>query len=223
MSSNITPTEEVKTLQYDLGLVRARCHEWRGQAEMLSTQKVTLEEQKKTLLAQEEVLAKAQVVLQRLEDTWRGRYEVALAALGSQGLNAVFTDATYELLLESSIKRGVSNLDIVLVKDGQRVRLKGGSGGSVVQVLSYLLRHLTTTSHHPALRRLEALDEPFSMVAAEQRPALCALIKEITQRLGFQLLFSSHEDELLDAADMAYLVHPGGRMEQLKSNQEERA
>jgi hypothetical protein len=61
------------------------------------------------------------------------------------------------------------------------------------------------------------------MVAAEQRPALCAMVKEITQRLGFQLLFSSHEDELLDAADMAYLVHPGGRIEKLKSSMEDRA
>jgi DNA repair exonuclease SbcCD ATPase subunit len=214
---------DLTQLQSALSTVRQRVHEWKGQAELLRTQQTDHQGRKDELEAQGEVKVKALAVLQRLEETWRGKYEAALAALGSQGLSAVFTAGKYELLLESNIKRGVSNLDLVLVKDGQRVRLKGGSGGSVVQVLAYLLRHLMTTSHQPNLRHLEALDEPFSMVAAEQRPALCTMVKEITQRLGFQLLFSSHEDELLDAADMAYLVHPGGRIEQLKSSMEDRA
>lgn len=213
----------VNSLQQELNGCRQRCHEYRGQAELLGTQKATLEERKGTEEAQEALSGKALEVLRRLEETWRGKYEAGLAALGSQGLNTVFTSDNYEVLLESSVKRGVSNLDIALVKNGQRVRLKGGSGGSVMQVLAYLLRHLTTTSHHPELRRLEALDEPFSAVAQEQRPALCALIKEMTQRLGFQFLFSSHEDELADVADVVVLIHPGGRVEQLKSSQEERA
>jgi hypothetical protein len=190
---------------------------------MLHDQEVRELVRQKSMREREELLAKVLVVLQKLEATWRGRYEAALAALGSQGLNAVFTDAEYELLLESTIKRGVSSLDIVLVKDGQRVRLKGGSGGSVVQVLAYLLRHLMTVSQRPELRRFEALDEPFAMVRAAQRPALGAMVKDITQRLDFQLLFSSDEDELVDAADVVILVHPGGKVEKLKSGQEDRA
>ncbi|KKN83889.1 hypothetical protein LCGC14_0295420 [marine sediment metagenome] len=212
-----------QSLQQSVNQMKQRCAEWRGQAELLQTQQTKLLEQQGTAQAQVDLLTQAQQVLQLLEETWRGRYETALAAIGSQGLNAVFIEDEYELLLESTMRRGVSNLDIILVKNGERVRIKGGSGGSVVQVLSYLLRHLMTTSHHPALRRLEALDEPFSMVAAEQRPALCSMVQEITQRLDFQLLFSSHEDELLDAADVAYLVRPGGVVERLKSSQEERA
>jgi hypothetical protein len=197
--------------------------EWKGQATLLRTQQDDHKKWRAEFEARSALKAKALVVLQKLEATWRGRYEAALAALGSQGLNAVFTDAEYELLLESTIKRGVSSLDIVLVKDGQRVRLKGGSGGSVVQVLAYLLRHLMTVSQRPDWRRFEALDEPFAMVRAAQRPALGAMVKDITQRLDFQLLFSSDEDELVDAADVVILVHPGGKVEQLKSGQEDRA
>jgi DNA repair exonuclease SbcCD ATPase subunit len=67
------------------------------------------------------------------------------------------------------------------------------------------------------------LDEPFSMMAQAQRPALCALMRDITESLGFQLLFSSHEDELLDAADVALQVHPGGKVESLKISKGDRA
>ena len=90
----------------------------------------------------------ALVVLQLLEETWRGQYEDAISQLGSQGINSVFTEE-YEVLLESSIKRGVASLDIVLVKNGKRQRIRGGSGGSVVQVLAYLLRYFLTTSQTP--------------------------------------------------------------------------
>lgn len=215
-------SDELATLRTKLGPCRQRIHEWRGQAQLLGTQKETLQQQRDELQAKAELKAKAQVVLQRLEDTWRGKYEAVVGGLGSQGLNTVFTAGQYEVLLESNVKRGVANLDIVLVKDGQRVRLKGGSGGSVVQVLAYLLRHFMTSSHRPDLRHLMALDEPFSMVRGEQRPALGALVKEITQRLGFQFLFSSDEDELVDVADVVIRIHSGGRVEQLKSPQEER-
>lgn len=218
-----TLSEELVLWQKELAACSRRCYAYRGQAELLRSQQLTLEDRKTSLEAQQELSGKALEVLLLLEETWRGRYEAGLAGLGSQGLNAVFTSDDYEVVLESNVKRGVSNLDIALIKNGQRVRLIGGSGGSVVQVLAYLLRHLTTTSHRPALRLLEALDEPFSMLNVEQRPALCALVKEITQRLGFQLLFSSHEDELADAADVVVLIHPGGKVEQLKSGDEDRS
>ncbi len=173
--------------------------------------------------AQGTLLEKAQQVLQLLEATWRGKYQEALAALGSQGLNVVFTDDTYEVLLESTVKRGVTNLDIILVKNGERVRLKGGSGGSVVQVLAYLLRHIMTISHRPPLRKLKALDEPFSMLNRAQRPALGEMVKDITQRLDFQLIFSSDEDELVDVADMVIQVNPGGKVECIKQGTEDRS
>ncbi len=215
-------TDDVAQLRASLDTFAVRVHRWRGQGELFEGQKDTLADQKAAAAEQEDVQKKALVVLRRLEETWRGHYEKALAALGGQGVNAVFTDDTYEVLLESTIKRGVASLDIILVKNGKRVRLKGGSGGSVVQVLAYLLRHFMTTSQHPDWRRLEALDEPFNMVAEAQRPALCQMVKEITERLGFQLLFSSHEDELLEAADVAYLVEPGGKLKTLKSPAEDR-
>ncbi|KKL47291.1 hypothetical protein LCGC14_2337000 [marine sediment metagenome] len=214
---------DIIALQRELTTVRQRCHGWRGQATMLHDRQAEHRNNQERSAHEIDVLEKAQQVLQLLETTWRGKYQEALAALGSQGLNAVFTNDTYEVLLESTVKRGVTNLDIILVKNGERVRLKGGSGGSVVQVLSYLLRHIMTISHRPELRKLKALDEPFSMLNRAQRPALGELVKDITQRLDFQLIFSSDEDELVDVADVVIQVHPGGRVECVKTKEEDRS
>ncbi len=214
--------DAIQTLASDLGAIRSTLSEGRGKEAHIQQEIVTVETSREKAQARVSALEPAQEVLEHLEKTWAGQYEEKLGAIGSMGLNAVFPDNEYEVLLEHTTKRGTANLDIVLVKDGQRVRLKGGSGGSIVQLLAYLLRHLTTVSPHPPLRLLEVLDEPFSMVAEAQRPALCALMRDITQRLGFQLLFSSHEDELLDAADTALLIHRGGKVEKLKVSKGDR-
>ncbi len=211
------------TLASDLRTLRGTFAEWRGQEAHIQQTLATAKAGLKTAEERVAVLEPAQEVLERLEETWAGQYEKKLGAIGSMGLNAVFPRNHYEVLLEHTTKRGTANLDIILVKDDKRVRLKGGSGGSIVQLLAYLLRHLTTVSPHPPLRLLEVLDEPFSMIAQAQRPALCALMRDITERLGFQLLFSSHEDELLDAADTALHVHPGGKVENLKVSKGDRA
>lgn len=201
--------------------IRRRLHEWEGQASLLRSKEVTLKDDESTHRQQEELHEKALSILQELEGTWRGKYEAALAALGSQGLSSIWGDDR-QVVLDSTIKRGVANLDVALVKGGERVRLKGGSGGSVVQVLASILRVLTALSN-PNWRLLFVLDEPFSMVATQQRPALCELVRGLQQRLGFQLIFSSHEDELLEAADTAYFIRGDGQgtADQLKTLEKE--
>ena len=191
------------------GRIRRQLHEWSGQAGLLRSKQLTLMVDEERHRSQSGLYEKARVVLQELEGTWRGKYEAALAALGSQGLSSIWGDKR-EVVLESSVKRGIAHLDLALVKDGKRVRLKGGSGGSVNQVLAVILRVLTTLSN-PTQRLFFALDEPFSQVAAAQRPAVCELVQGLREQLGFQLVVAAHEEELADAGDVVYQILGDGR------------
>ncbi len=109
-----------------------------------------------------------------------------------------------------------------LITNGLETDIIGAKGGSVVNVFSTLLRFLFTLSNTPELRRILVLDEPFSMVSAEYRPALCSMLQEMCERLGFQLLFTSHEEELVESADTAYVIVKDGKgtLERLKSPEE---
>ena len=48
------------------------------------------------------------------------------------------------------------------------------------------------------------------------------MLREMAGRLGFQLLFSSHEEELVESADTAYVIVKDGKgtLEKLKSPEE---
>ena len=152
----------------------------------------------------------ATTILSELEKTWRGSFEEGLASVAGEGLSAVF-NKDMVVGLETTTKRSSAFTDITLTTDGLKTRVKGAKGGSVAQVFAAQLRQLMTLSHRPEGRRLLALDEPFSMVSVEFRPALCAMLREMSTTLGFQWLFSSHEEEMLDAADVAYRIEPDGK------------
>ena len=201
----------------------AKVSAWQGQAELLQSEISSTKKEITSLQSTVSDHEEAIVILQELEKTWRGSFEEALASLGGQGLSAVF-DKEIEVILESSIKRGVASLDIALITEGLRTGIKGAKGGSVAQVLAVLLRILLTISSRPALRPLLILDEPFSQVSAEFRPALCEMLRNIIGRLDAQYIFTSHEDELTDAADTVYQIKADGKgtAVQLKSREEVR-
>lgn len=213
----------VSQLQQEVDQILRQVHVWEGQYELLDRQRRESLAKRHELQEEEVTHDSALAVLQELESAWRGKYEDALAALGGQSLSTIW-DKPYDVKLETTIKRGVAYLDIVLVKDGKRVRIKGGSGGSIAQVLGATLAIIVTLSHSPALRPLLVWDEPFNMVAAAQRPALCAVLRELTDRLELQSLMSAHEEELLDAADTAYNILPDGKgtADRVKSSYSER-
>ena len=209
---------ELRTTSREL---RSKVAAWQGQAELLQSEIEEAHQEIDILNNRVDDHKEAIVILQELEKTWRGSFEEALASLGGQGLSAVFAKEM-EVVLESSIKRGVASLDLALITEGLRTRIKGAKGGSVAQVLAVLLRILLTISSRPPLRPLLILDEPFSQVSAEFRPALCEMLRNIIERLDAQYIFTSHEDELTDAADTVYQIKADGKgtAVQLKSREE---
>lgn len=215
--------EEVAHLNQEADGILRQVHGWEGEYRILDRQRTEGLTKRNALHTFEKLYSGSLVVLQELESGWRNTYEQALAALGAQSLSTIW-EKPFEVKLETTIKRGVAYLDIVLVKNGKRVRIKGGSGGSVAQVLGVTLRLILTLSATLSLRPLLVLDEPFNMVAAAQRPALCAVLRKLADSLGVQFLMSAHEDELMDAADVAFnIIDDGaGSAEQVKGHYTER-
>ena len=177
-------------------------------------------------------LTEAQQILQNLEGSWRREFETRLAALVSHGLTAVFGEPL-ALKVENRIVRGVLSTELSLIRgtgtDAIETPVLGASGGSVVNVLSLLLRVLLVISARPPLRRILLLDEPFAFADEYEMPgALSSLIRELAERLDLQFIIVSHEPALVDAADMAYEVTRGSgegsaKIKAIKDRTKERA
>jgi len=204
--------QKTKVIAFTLRTAQAQLERWRGQADLLDQQ---IGEAHDCFLRETtgaELHKAALAILQSLEQKWRGAFEKSLAGVVSEGLTTVF-GRPLRIEVETKLVRGVSSSKIILYDGDLKIEdpLKA-DGGSLVEVMDFLLRILLTLSVRPPLRRLLLLDEPFSHVSAEYRPALCQLLQEMTKRLELQVApLVSHEPEMADAADLTYLVEkPGG-------------
>lgn len=208
-------TDDINVVAFGLRTAKTQVERWRGQAELLDRQAEETQRAHAALTHDAEIHKEALVILQSLEKKWRGAFEQALATVVSEGLSAVF-GRPITISIESKLARGVASVNITMTDGDVTTSILGAEGGSVVNVVSFLLRVLLTISVRPPLRRLLVLDEPFSHVSTEYRPALCQLLREMAQRLEIQIVLVSHEEELADAAIVTYLVEKPGDEAEVK-------
>jgi DNA repair exonuclease SbcCD ATPase subunit len=138
-------------------------------------------------IAQAEIIAIAQAiqtgVLGQIEE------------LVTHALQYVF-DETYAFRVLLVEKRGKTEVQFVVVKDGMELDPLTGCGGGVADVVSFALR-LAAIVMHPTRtrRRLLLLDEPFKFLNVARRPAAAALLETLADKLDFQLILVTHDDE----------------------------
>ena len=191
-----------------------------GRRSLLQEQAASVLERKESAESLQETLTLALAVLQELEQAWRRSFEQRLSSVGSEGLSAVF-GADIKMRVESKTFRDATSMKLMLIEDGIEIdEPADGTGGSVVMVQDVLLKILMLVSL-PGLERVLVLDEPFRMIEARHLPALGQLLRQMWEQLGVQTIFTSHEPEMLDAADVAYEVRDG-TVKRIKSQYEER-
>ncbi len=162
-------------------------------------------------------------VLKEVEQNWRRSSEQTLADIISRGLSGVF-DEEIKVTIESKVVRDTTSMTLKLEQRGVQIgNIIEGTGGSIVSVLNVLLLVWMLINVKPPLTRVLVLDEPFRMVESRHLPAIGQLLRELNERLGIQFIISSHEPELMDAADIVHEVQTDGTVKTIKTKQEEHA
>ena len=165
------------------------------------------------------------MALEEMERSWRRQFEEKLAALVSHGLTAVFGEETV-VSIEAGTKRGATSMALKLEQEGVRLgNIIDSTGGSIVSVLSVLLRVMLTVSVRPPLRRLIVLDEPLhGAVDPSHIPTFGTLLRELSDRLNLQFIVVAHETDLEEYSDVVYEVvktDSAAHVRQLKAQNEE--
>lgn len=174
-----------------------------------------------------ELLDQVTTMLQGLEAAWQKNFQTSVAKVISRGLTLVFEEPM-ELKIVTSIKRDVTVAEFKIVQgegdDQIESDILGAKGGTVIALVNVLVRALLVLSARPTLRRILILDEPFGLADDTYIPAFGTLLRELCDRLGFQIIIVSHEHALIDVADYAYEAHKtpkkGTSFRQLRSKNE---
>ena len=129
-----------------------------------------------------------------------------ISEIATLALDAVFDDP-YELeVVFTDERRGKTECDIWLVKNDMRAEPLTSTGHGPADITSLALLISVWSLRKPRTRPLLLLDEPMKAISPDLRQAASAMLKEISSRLGIQVIMVTHEKALVEAADKVFEI-----------------
>jgi DNA repair exonuclease SbcCD ATPase subunit len=146
-------------------------------------------------------LEKAQVFLQKVAQDTQEQLKIHVEDIVQLALDAIFPDR-YIFEIQFNIAYGKTTAELVFIskQSGHIVDPMVASGGGVVDVCSFALR-LACWTLSRGVDKVIILDEPFRFLSKNLQERAGMLLKELSDKLGIQIILITHLDALIDAAD----------------------
>lgn len=186
--------------------VRHILEQRKGQQNQLNINRLEQRNQIKLLSVKAKACEEAQMIIQAVAQLTQKQLEYHVAELVTLAMAAVFDDP-YSLSVDFVQRRGRTETDLLFVRNGQHIDPLTASGGGAVDVASFALRvALWSLAVSPTTATL-VLDEPLKWLKGGSLPSKGALmIKEISAKLGIQIIMISHIPDQIDGADSIITV-----------------
>ena len=131
--------------------------------------------------------------------------QVHIGDVTTLALEAVYDDP-YQLQADFCQRRNKTECDLFFTRGGERVDPLDASGGGAVDVAAFALRVASWSMRRPRSRALLVFDEPLKHLSSDKMPLAGEMLKQISARLGLQMLIVTHSEELAEAADRTFRV-----------------
>lgn len=171
---------------------------------LLTQQAEELEEKVSILQEDVNTYSKARWVLSEVTRLTQERIKEYIESLTTMAIRAVF-GGDFEFLVDFKISRNKSECFFFLKKDGYEYVPKDDEGGGLLDVTSVVLRIVLYSLEKPRKRNVIILDEPFRFLGRLTSKA-GEMVKEVSKRVGMQIIMITHESELADLGDKSFLV-----------------
>jgi len=125
--------------------------------------------------------------------------------LVSLALAAVY-GPEYSFELEFSIRRNQSEATPWVLRNGERFSPREEVGGGILDICSLALRLALWSLKVPRTAPVFILDEPAKWLSADKQAAFGRLLKEVSEKLGVQIIVVSHSRGIIECGDKTYEV-----------------
>lgn len=196
----------MKILMFDIKSIQKILEQRKGKVSQLKSDLMVQRRRTRKLEKKAKACEEAQLIIQTVAQLTQKQLEYHVAELVTLAMGAVFDDP-YELSIEFSQRRGRTETDLRFIRDGQSIDPLTASGGGAVDIASFALRvslwSLAISKTRPTL----ILDEPLKWLKGGELPIKGALmIKEISKKLGLQIIMVSHIPGQIEGADQINTV-----------------
>lgn len=161
---------------------------------------------RESLLAKYNDLIEARRIISEAARVTQLQFKGFVENLVTMAIQTVFPEQQYKFVMDFDLKANRSEINL-LVQQGEKepYRPEDEQGGGLLDILSFALRVVMWALEKPRSRPVFVMDEPFRY-CGKLTPLAGNMMKEISQRLGIQIIMVTHEDALSDIADRSWLV-----------------
>jgi len=161
----------------------------------------------------------AQTIIQTVAQLTQKQLEYRISELVTLSMRAIFQEP-YELKLKFEPKRGKTEARLLFIRDGEEFDPLSSAGGGPTDVASFSLRVALWSLKRPKSRNTLVLDEPFRFLSRDLQPKASDMLKQISKKLGLQIIMVSHSEDLIEEADRIFRVHKRKKQSIVKREEE---
>jgi DNA repair exonuclease SbcCD ATPase subunit len=134
--------------------------------------------------------------------------------LVTQALQAVFGPQFF-FKVKNEIKRNQAETTLSVMEDGHLLDLEDESGGGLMDLVALCMRVVLWAIKTPRTAPVIILDEPLKFLDGVRLEQAGEMICKLSEMLGIQFIIVSHEDQLIDSADVMYRVEKIGDLSEV--------
>lgn len=177
---------------------------------LLTAQYDELDDKISVLVLRAENMTKARWTITEVQRMTQQRFKERMEGLVTLAIRSVFDKRNYEFELIFEEKRNQMEVKPIICEwvDGVKYSydsLEDDFGGGMVDIVSIAMRVVLWSMEMPKSRNIIILDEPGKNLGV-MVSLFGKMLREISHKLGFQLIIITHDEEILDNGDRAYLV-----------------
>ena len=184
---------------------RSRIERLKGQRDQINNNIDQFSTELKKLKKTKRNTETAQAIVQTVAQKTQEELTFHISDIVSSALSAIF-DEPYSFKINFILKRGKTEAEIKLVRDGEEVDPLSSVGGGVVDVASFALRIAMWSLQNPKSNNVIILDEPMKFLSRELQPKAGRMIKMLSEKLNLQFIIISHDKAIIENADRVFEV-----------------
>jgi len=141
---------------------------------------------------------KVRAFIQKVAKETQSKLEYHISNLVTLAEAAIFPNP-YDFEVAFETRRNKTECDLWFVKKGERLDPMNSTGGGPIDVASFALRcaYWSLKKTRPTL----ILDECFRNVSADLQTRCSEMIKNVSEKLGIQIIMISHLPRIIESAD----------------------
>lgn len=197
---------QTKLHQLDRSLLQ-REGQYRAILESKTEIESEIQENKKKI----ELLERVAAVVQKLTEISRKDTLDKVAAIVSTAIQEV-KDPNLSFKINYKLERNQAVADFMVYNKKLKAEMDifESCGGTIADIVEFTLKVSLLLKWQPKLARVLVMDEQLKHISAVDKPAMARFVRQVSERLGIQIILVSHSAEFISSAHKVFSVSHNG-------------